>query len=147
MKRARVLWWTPLAAHCSHAIYVAPQRAHATMSIQAGLHEALVVGSKLGCRRLVVSYREHSVRRTLSRSSRKTRVLQSRMISSTSSQGEASPGVNPTTDAEGKQEPARRRSSSRYIPSGYRGVVGGPKGKWKARIVSKGGVRHLGTFG
>lgn len=41
-------------------------------------------------------------------------------------------------------EPSARRS---YIPSGYRGVVGGPKGKWKARISSKGGLRQLGTFG
>lgn len=41
---------------------------------------------------------------------------------------------------------AKQRASSRYIPSSYRGVRGGPKGKWKARIVSKGGLRQLGTF-
>lgn len=59
------------------------------------------------------------------------------------------------TNAEGQQTVetaaarevvAKQRASSRYIPSSYRGVRGGPKGKWKARIVSKGGLRQLGTF-
>lgn len=65
------------------------------------------------------------------------RVFQQRMMASSTSEQQQQAEASAT---------AKRRASSRYIPSDFRGVRGGPKGKWKARLVSKGQLRQLGTF-
>lgn len=65
------------------------------------------------------------------------RVFQQRMMSSSTSEQQQQAEASTA---------AKRRASSRYIPSDFRGVRGGPKGKWKARLVSKGQLRQLGTF-
>lgn len=64
----------------------------------------------------------------------------------TNAEGQTVETAATAADAAAAEAVAKQRASSRYIPSSYRGVRGGPKGKWKARIVSKGGLRQLGTF-
>lgn len=144
MKRARALWWTPLAAHCSHVACLAPPGGRPAIYTPSGVDKAIMLGSNPGYR--LAFHRGHGMRVYLSRQ-RRTRILQMRVSSSPSSQEKPSAGIHSSMETGDGEEPSRRRASSRYIPSDYRGVVGGPKGKWKARITSKGGVKHLGTFG
>lgn len=67
-------------------------------------------------------------------------------VSGTETNAEGQAAETAAAAAAAAEVVAKQRASSRYIPSSYRGVRGGPKGKWKARIVSKGGLRQLGTF-
>lgn len=169
MRRAPELWWTPLAAALPYVAFMAPCPSVAFVaSMPLAITNGFVQRAfSCGFRNAT---RHHRLSSNLSRSSRqlstasrcqRTRILQ-RAATSSSSQGSRTPasrgprassGVERKGDratsssTSGKRRAPGSRRPSAYVPSDYRGVVGGSRGKWKARIVSKGGLRQLGTFG
>lgn len=149
--------WTPLAVCCSYASLLPTA---ATLSVvmrtTGGVPRALAGSSG---RRLVdlslVAVHAGTPSLTMALPLRlrlpparpaARRVFQQQMMSSSTPQQQQrqeqqqAPGRGKTAAAGG------RRAASRYIPSDFRGVWGGAKGKWKARLVSKGQLRQLGTF-
>ena len=159
-RRPHDMRWAPLAAlSCSYASYLSGTAAFTVqMPTSSGLRRVLV-GWSGGRRRLHLS---GSVAGTTATAPRirlpparpaARRVFQQRMAASSSASeqqqqqqqhaGKAATAANPASGGGGG---GRQRASSRYIPSDFRGVRGGPKGKWKARLVSKGQLRQLGTF-
>lgn len=136
MRRALVLWWIPLAVCSPHVAGLSPVPAFAaSMPLTNGVQRAFFGAAKTAS--------------LPSRSQHGARVLHRMLASSVPERrlGSSSGTAGPSAKAKGEGVEQGRRASSRYIPSDYRGVRGGPKGKWKARIVSKGGLRQLGTFG
>lgn len=158
--------WAPLAACWSYASCLVTTAAFTVvMPAASGMPRALFCSS--GCRTLYLSRvaAGHPRSPTMALPLRlrlppvrpaARHIFQQRMMSSSTSQHTASEGTGSGAAAapiRGKVEKtvvvataAKRRASSRYIPSDFRGVRGGPKGKWKARLVSKGQLRQLGTF-
>lgn len=132
--------WAPLAAlSCSYASCLSSTAAfYVLMPAASGVHRAL--GRKVCLARAASAATMPlplRVRLPLARPGAR-RVFQQRMMSSSTSEQQQQ-----QVEASAA---AKRRASSRYIPSDFRGVRGGPKGKWKARLVSKGQLRQLGTF-
>lgn len=136
--------WPPLAAlSYSYASCLSAAAAFAVvMPTASGVHRA-VLGRKLCLARTAATMALPLRIRVLpARPAAARRVFQQRMMSSsTSEQKQQQQKAEASASAV-----AKRRASSRYIPSDFRGVRGGPKGKWKARLVSKGQLRQLGTF-
>lgn len=145
MRRVQAFWQILLAAQFSYPASMASSGACGVIPVPCGLHRAILLGGNSASLNFVIGYRGH--RRVPSLARHGIRTLQSRTNCRDSSQENATSGASPGLDTDGKEQSNRRRASSSYVSSDYRGVIGGPKGKWKARIVSKGGVRHLGTFG
>lgn len=145
MRRTEAFWQTLLAAQLLYPAYMASSGACGIIPVPCGLHRAILLGGNSAGLHFVIGYRGH--RRVPSLARHGIRTLQSRTKCQDSSQDNATSGASPGLDTDRKEPSSRRRASSSYVSSDYRGVIGGPKGKWKARIVSKGGVRHLGTFG
>lgn len=152
--------WTPLALHCPHVACLSPITAF-------GVVMPVIYGAKsffgpvMAHRKMDNLFRTArlvhltAVLSTSASPSRSTSILR-RMAwisqaPTSSSRGGKYPSLvyaASSTGVEGKgvELTGKRRASSRYISSDYRGVQGGPKGKWKARIVSNGGSKQLGTF-
>lgn len=160
MERTLGLWWAfVVAAYFPYATCLTPPSlAFASMPV--------VIANGFVKKALF----DPSTRHVLSRSSRplstlpltsqpqRTHILQCRATSSSaSSRGRRARASPPAAGVQRGGRGSSRRSSSApastssarrsYVSSDYRGVVGGPKGMWKARISSKGGLRQLGTFG
>ncbi|CAM9602446.1 unnamed protein product, partial [Ectocarpus sp. 4 AP-2014] len=156
--------WIPLAVCCSYVYHWATTAAFPVVMPAATGVKRAVLGST-GGRKLVdlsraVGTKQQSttaalpLRLPLLPSARPAvrRVFQQQMMSSSTSQQQqvSTPSSDPAAAAPpgpgDRVSKRRRRASTRYIPSDFRGVWGGPKGKWKARLVSKGQLRQLGTF-
>lgn len=153
MKRA---WWTPLAICFPQADFSSTLQKLTSMSIANGPQRVIL--KPTNCRKIVAF-----LGTTAADASSTSRVHRERiLLQRVSSVSYASPSprnnhivalsLKKESGASGIEKEAplaasKERSLSRYRPSGYRGVQGGPKGKWKAQIVSKGGLRQLGTFG
>lgn len=165
----------PLAAYLSNALFLVTTAAFtAVMPGAGGMQRALFGYSRsrtlhlsrvaVGCPRSPTMALPLRMRLPPARPTAR-RAFQHRMMSSsayqqqqqapTPSSGAASgPAAGGATAAPSRGEmeetvvaaAGAKRVSSRYIPSDFRGVRGGPKGKWKARLVSKGQLRQLGTF-
>lgn len=160
--------WTPLAVCCSYVSYWATTAAFPVVMPAATGVKRAVLGSAGGRKlvdlsRVAVGTQQQQsttaalpLRLPLLPSARPAarRVFQQRMMSSSTSQQQqqvSTPSPDPAAAAPpgpagDRVNKRRRRASTRYIPSDFRGVWGGPKGKWKARLVSKGQLRQLGTF-
>ncbi|CAN0541567.1 unnamed protein product, partial [Ectocarpus sp. 12 AP-2014] len=152
--------WIPLAVCCSYVSHWATTAAFpVVMPAATGIKRAAVLGSAGGLSRVAFGAQQSTtaalpLRLPTLPSARPTarRVFQQRMMSSSTSQQQqvSTPSSDPAAAAPpgpgDRVSERRRRASTRYIPSDFRGVWGGPKGKWKARVVSKGQLRQLGTF-
>ncbi|CAM9511477.1 unnamed protein product [Ectocarpus sp. 12 AP-2014] len=156
--------WIPLAVCCSYVSHWATTAAFPVV-MPAATGVKRVLGSAGGRKlvdlsRVALGTQQQSttaappVRLPLLPSARPAarRVFQQRIMSSSTSQHQqvSTPSSDPAAAAPpgpgDRVSKRRRRASTRYIPSDFRGVWGGPKGKWKARLVSKGKLRQLGTF-
>ncbi|CAM9848106.1 unnamed protein product, partial [Hapterophycus canaliculatus] len=149
--------WTPLAVSCSYAFSLLVEAAFSTtMRTTSGVPRALVGSSS---RRLVdlslvaVYAGRPSLTMALPLQLRlppaspaARRVFQQQMMSSSTSQQQHQQHQQQAPDRGKTAAVGRRRAASQYVPSDFRGVWGGAKGKWKARLVSKGQLRQLGTF-
>lgn len=128
--------WVPLAAlSCSYASCLSAAAAFSVlMPTASGVHR--VLGRKVCLAGGATMALPLGIRLPSARPAAR-RVFQQRVMSLSTSEQQQHAEASAT---------AKRRASSRYIPSDFRGVRGGPKGKWKARLVSKGQLRQLGTF-
>lgn len=156
--------WIHLAVCCSYVSHWATTEAFSVVMPAATGVKRAVLGSAGGRKlvdlsRVAVGTQQSTtaalpLRPSLLPSARPAarRVFQQRMMSSWTSQQQqvSTPSSDPAAAAPpgpgDRVSKRRRRASTRYIPSNFRGVWGGPKGKWKARLVSKGQLRQLGTF-
>ena len=128
--------WAPLAAlSCSYASYLSATAAFAVVMPTASSVHRVLLGRQACLARTTMAL-PLRIRAPTARPAAR-RVFQQRMMSSSTSEQQQQAEASTA---------AKRRASSRYIPSDFRGVRGGPKGKWKARLVSKGQLRQLGTF-
>lgn len=153
MKRA---WWTPLAICFPQAAFPSTLQKLTPMPIASGLQRVIL--KPTNCRKIVAFLGTTAADASSTSRLHRARILLQRV--SSISYVSSSPRNNhivalsmkEESEANGIEKEAplaasKERPLSRYRPSAYRGVQGGPKGKWKAQIVSKGGLRQLGTFG
>lgn len=153
MKRA---WWTSLAVCFPQAAFPSALQKLTSMSFANGLQRVIL--KPTNCRKVVAFLGTTAADASSTSRLHRARIFLQRVSSishvspSVQNNRIAALSMRKESEASGieKQAPAaasKERTLSRYRPSGYRGVQGGPKGKWKAQIVSKGGLRQLGTFG